>query len=166
MDGQARMTGSLARHSQGRDELPTCKICGSYLDKGEGFRCPRCRRSPLCHKHRLSGSRECVGCVLEIKSKELRALKNQETGIRGFLRLVQFIFLLFATLFISSKMGLAQMVGFLRDNVIMDNLGYLGWLSVAGYVIFRAILYNQKGRISNLEAGINKIKKIELRRLV
>lgn len=109
--------------------------------------------------------RECVGCVLEIKHKELRNLKNQETSIRSLLRLIQFAFLVFAILFVSSKTGLAEQVGFLRDNVVMDNLGYLGGLSVASYIIFNLILYNQKMRMGKLEAAINKIKQIELRRL-
>lgn len=159
------MMASLARKANERDELLTCKICGSYLRKEEGFTCPRCRRSPLCRSHRAPGRKECTGCVLEMKTRELRDLQKQEHNIRSFLRLTQFVFLVFAIFFISSKTGLAETVSFLRNNIIMENLGYLGGLSASGYILFYIILYNQKSRIRKLEAGINKIKKIELRRL-
>jgi hypothetical protein len=160
------MMGNLTRDASGREELLTCRACGSYLGKGEGFRCPRCRRTPLCRNHRVPGSRECAGCVMEAKTKELRDLKNQEKSIRNFLRLTQFLFLVFAILFISSKAGLVEMLDFLKDSIVMDNLGYLGGFSVAGYIIFQIIRYNQKSRISGLETGINELNKKELRRLV
>lgn len=159
------MDGFTGRSTAGK-ELLTCRVCGSYLNEGEGFRCPRCRRSPLCHTHRVPGRRECAGCVLEIKTKELRDLKSQEHSIRSFLRLMQFFFLVFAILFISSKSGLASTVEFLRHGFIMENMGYLGGLSVAGYILFRIILYNQDSRIRKLETEMNKIEKKDLRRLV
>jgi hypothetical protein len=156
-------------NSQGRsavkEELPTCQICGSYLSKGEGFQCPRCRRSPLCQKHKMSGMRECAGCVLEIKSKALRDMKSQEASLKSFLRLTQFAFLVFIILFVCSKTGIAEAVSFLKENMIMDNLGYLGGLSAGSYILFRVILYVQRARMDKLEAMINKIKKKELRRL-
>ncbi|MEJ2695085.1 MAG: hypothetical protein P8013_00395 [Candidatus Sulfobium sp.] len=104
--------------------------------------------------------------MLEAKTKELRGLKSQERSIRNFLRLMQFAFLVFAILFISARTGLAGAVEFLKGNVIMENLGYLGGASVSGYIIFQLIRYNQNSRIRNLEAEMNKINKIELRRLV
>lgn len=155
-----------AGHKVESSELVTCRVCGSYLREGEWFRCPRCRRAPLCRTHRFPGRRECSGCVLESKTKELRDLKGQGRSIRGFLRLTQFAFLVFAILFISSKTGLAGAVDFLKDNIIMGNLEYLGALSVSGYIIFRFILYNQNSRIGKLEAEINKMKKTDLRRMV
>lgn len=154
------------RRESERRELLTCSACGSYLNEGEWFRCPRCKRAPLCRTHRFPGRRECAGCVLEIKTKELNDLKGQERNLRSFLRLMQFAFLVFAILFISSRTGLAGAVDFLKDNIIMSNLAYLGGLSVAGYIIFWIILYNQSSRIRKLEGEMNKIKKIELRRLV
>ncbi|MEJ2684240.1 MAG: hypothetical protein P8Z71_07580 [Candidatus Sulfobium sp.] len=156
----------FAGRSSARQEMLTCRVCGAYLNQGEGFQCPRCKRSPLCRAHRVPGRRECAGCVLEIKRKELRDLKNQEHSIRNFLRLTQFVFLVFAILFISSKAGLAGTVEFLRDSLIMENMGYLGGLSVAGYILFRIILYNQNSRVRELETEMNKIEKRDLRRLV
>lgn len=103
--------------------------------------------------------------MLEIKTKELKDLKKQEHSIKNVLRLMQFAFLVFAILFISSRSGLAGTVEFLRDNVIMENLGYLGGISVAGYIIFQIIRYNQNSRIGKLEAEMKKINKIEFRRL-
>jgi hypothetical protein len=160
------MMGNFTRSASGRDELPTCRACGSYLNKGEGFQCPRCRRTPLCRNHRVPGRRECSGCVLEAKAKELRDLKNQGQSIRHFLRLTEFLFVVFLILFISSKAGFIEAVEFLKGNIIMENPGYLGGFSVAGYIIFQIIRYNQNSRVSELEAEINKMNKKELRRLV
>ena len=114
----------------------------------------------------MPGRRECAGCVLEIKTKELRDLKNQGQSIRNFLRLTEFLFLVFAILFISSRAGFIDAVEFLKGSIVMENLGYLGGFSVSGYIIFQIIRYNQKSRVSELEAAINKINKKELRRLV
>ncbi len=103
---------------------------------------------------------------METKTKELRDLKSQEQSIGNFLRLTQFLFLVFAILFISSKAGLVESLDFLKDSIVMENLGYLGGFSVAGYIIFQIIRYNQKSRISELETGIKELNKKELRRLV
>jgi hypothetical protein len=160
------MMDNFARSASESDELLTCRACGSYLNKGEGFQCPRCRRAPLCRNHRVPGRRECAGCVLESKNKELRDLKNQEQSIRNFLRLTEFLFVVFAILFISSKAGFVEAVEFLKGSIIMENLGYLGGFSVAGYIIFKIIRYNQKSKVRELESAINKMNKKELRRLV
>lgn len=134
-------------------ELTQCPVCQSYVNANEGFRCPKCKRGPLCRSHRVPGRRECTSCVFDMKAKALMDLRSQESSIRGFMRLLQFTFLLFAVFFVSFKLGATEYVEFLRDTPLTNNdlLLSLGGLSVAGYILFFIILYNQKSNIRALE---------------
>ncbi|MBI5639671.1 MAG: hypothetical protein HZA17_04520 [Nitrospirae bacterium] len=139
-----------------REDLIKCPVCEVYLRSNEGFTCPKCRRGPLCKSHRYAGSRECSSCVFDGKVKELNDLKRQEHSIRSLLRLLQFLFLVFAIMLISRKAGIPETIEFLQHGIFMDNLPYLGGVSVAGYLIFFFILYNQRSMIRDLESQINK----------
>lgn len=138
------------------DELLTCAICDSYLKRSEGFTCPRCRRGPLCRTHRVSGRKECSSCVFELTSFELADLRRQQAGIKGFLNLMQFLFLVFAVLFISVRTGIAESVDFLQYGFITDTVTYIGIASVSGYILFFIIMIGQKNRISEIEAILKK----------
>ena len=147
-----------------KGEMRRCPVCEAYLEKNEGFFCPKCKRGPLCRIHRLPGERVCTSCSFDAKAKELRALKNQEQNIRGFLRLTQFIFLLFAVFFVSVKIGLLDTVEFLQEAPLSDYVLYaMGSVSVTGYAVFFVILLNQKNKVKELEMNLNNLK---FRRLV
>ena len=85
-------------------------------------------------------------------------LKEQEINLKSFLRLLQFIFLVFAVFFIALRTGLGDTVEFLRSSYIADGLLYLGGIAVFGYIVFYFILYNQRGRIQEAESEIRKIE--------
>jgi hypothetical protein len=142
--------------TKGPDDLVTCLVCDDYLRKEDGFTCPKCRRGPLCKKHKAPDRRECVSCVFEMKAGELAELKKQEQSIRGFLSLMQFLFIMCAILFVTTETGLADMVEFLKFSFITENVKYMGILSVSGYLLFYAILYNQKRKISEMESQMSK----------
>jgi hypothetical protein len=145
-----------ARGSKEPDDLVTCSVCNDYLRKEDAFTCPKCRRAPLCKKHRVPGRKECMSCVMEMEAGELAVFKKQEQSMRGFLSFMQFLFILFAILFVTVETGLADMVEFLKFSVITDNLNYMGGISVAGYLLFYVILYNQKRKISEMESRMSK----------
>jgi hypothetical protein len=136
--------------------LLRCPVCDSYLGKNEGFTCPRCRRGPLCRTHRVPGRRECAGCVFEMQAEELRNLRRQEDSIRSFLKLLQFLFIVFAIVFVALRAGIAETIEFLQYSIITQSLELIGGISVVGYVLFHLILYNQKQRISGLESQMNR----------
>jgi len=144
-------------------ELIRCPVCETYLKKNEGFTCPRCRKGPLCKKHRFPGGRECTSCVFEAKRREVSDLRNQEQGISEFMKLLQFVFLIFAVFFVAVKFGLADSVDFLKDSIVVEYLPYFGVLPAAGYLLFFIILYNQKSRIKELEEQMHDI---EFKRMV
>jgi uncharacterized protein (DUF983 family) len=141
--------------TRGGEALVQCPVCDTYLRKNEGFICPRCKRGPLCRRHRVRGKRECEGCVLEIQAEELGDLRRQEASIKSFLRLLQFLFIVFAIVFIALRTGVTETIEFLRYSFIPQSLELLGGLSVVGYVLFYLILYNQRQRIRGLESEMN-----------
>lgn len=143
------------------EELVKCPVCDIYLKKAEGFICATCRRGPLCSRHRIAGARECASCVFDRRKKDLIALREQEQNLRGFLRLLQFLFLVFAIFFIAARTGLEEMAEFIQDSFMKDGILYLGGIAIVGYGIFYLILYSQRSSISELET---EIRKIELRR--
>jgi len=101
-----------------RSELTQCQVCDTYVHQQESFVCPRCKRSPLCRKHRVVGRKECASCVFDLKKKELNALRGQERSIQQFLAFLQFIFLFCAVIFIALKVGMSEFVEILQNSVL------------------------------------------------
>lgn len=141
-----------------REELIRCAACEDYIKSSEGFSCPRCGKRPLCRKHRLSGRRECLSCTIDLKLKEMNILKQQEKNIRGFIRFVQFLFLIFSIFFVAARLGLAEEVSFMQNDLIAGSLLYLGIGSVILYGIFFAVLLNQRSKIGSIESTISDIE--------
>ena len=143
------------------EDLFRCPVCEVYMNKTDGFICSTCKRGPLCKKHKVIRSSECASCVYDRRRKALLMLKEQEINLKSFLRLLQFIFLVFAVFFIALRAGLGDTVEFLKSSYITDSLLYLGAIAVVGYMVFYFILYNQRGKIQEVES---EIKKIEIKR--
>jgi hypothetical protein len=153
----------MKTRAEGGQELLRCPVCDTYIKKEEGFVCPKCRRGPLCRSHRVPKRRECTSCVFDMQNRELIGLREQEKSLRSFLRLLQFFFVVFAILFVAVRVGTTEMLEFLQDSFVIDGAGYLGALSVTGYVIFYLLLLGQRQRIREMESELNKA---EFRRMV
>lgn len=149
--------------TENKEELLRCPVCDVYLKREEGFICPKCKRGPLCRKHRAPGKRECTSCVFEMISNEITELRRQEEGLKSFLRLLQFLFIVFAILFISMRAGVREMVEFLNYSIISNSILSLGIISVLGYVLFYVFLLSQQSKIKELQSRMNKT---EFRRAV
>ena len=132
-------------------DLIQCTICEAYIRANETFSCPRCRRKGMCRKHRVPGTRECASCVYEKKSRELGQMRQQLDSIRSFLRLAQFVFVVFVILYFAVKTGLPEIVEFLQFGLIGDNLPYIGGAAVIAYLVFFIILQSQKQQVRTLE---------------
>lgn len=140
-----------------KKDLSRCLVCDVYVHPEESFVCPKCRKGPLCRKHRVPGRPECASCVFDMRRKELAALAGQEVSIQQFLRFLQFIFLLFAIFFVSLKFGLGEFIEILREPVLAKYLLYLGIVPILGYILFTVILYNQRNKIADAEMQIRKL---------
>jgi hypothetical protein len=148
----------LKRPLENQEDTAKCPVCDVYFNKTEGFICIKCRRGPLCKRHKVAGTKECSGCVIERRHKELSILKEQEVSIQGFLRLLQFLFLVFAVLFIALKAGLDDMVEFLQNSLIKDILPFIGVGAFLGYLFFYFILFSQKAKTHEIENFIKKTR--------
>ncbi len=146
--------GSLPEKGEG---LSRCPACDEYFGQGEGFICPKCKRGPLCRAHRVAGRRECSSCVSEMKVREIGDLKRQEESIRNFLRLLQFLFLVFAAVFVAVRTGVAETIEFLNYSIITDSAWLLGGISAIGYAVFSLILLSQRRKIDALQTEITKV---------
>ena len=123
--------------------------------------CPKCRRTPLCKKHLVPGTRECASCVFDQTIKELTAVKEQEQGLRHFFGFLIFVAILVCIFFVSLKMGLVDTVEIIQNSIIIDSLPYIGGAVVLGYLLFNVMRYNLKNNIKELGS---RLKKIEFRR--
>ncbi|MDA8432979.1 MAG: hypothetical protein M0Z60_08455 [Nitrospiraceae bacterium] len=153
----------MKKPAEGGQELLRCAVCDIYIRKEEGFTCPRCRRGPLCRGHRVPKRRECASCVFDMRNKELIGLREQEQSLKSFLRLLQFLFIVFAIFFVVVRVGAVEMLDFLQDSFIADGAGYLGALSVVGYAVFYFLMIGQRQKIREMEEELNKA---EFRRMV
>jgi len=151
----------LERPMEEPEDLLRCPVCEVYMKKAEGFICSKCKRGPLCKKHKVIRSSECASCIYDRRRKDLLLLKEQEMNLKSFLRLLQFLFLVFAVFFIALRAGLEDTVEFLQSSFIKDGLLYLGGIAVFGYIVFYFIMYTQRGKIQEVES---EIKKIEVRK--
>jgi hypothetical protein len=148
----------LKKPLDNQEDLTRCPVCEFYFKSSEGFTCIRCRREPLCYKHKVAGTKECVSCVIDRKLKEHSEIKAQEMSLNSFLRFLQFLFLVFAVLFIALKIGLEDMVEFLQYSFVKEILPYFGGGAFLGYLVFYFILYNHKAKTLELENVIRKMR--------
>jgi len=144
-----------------RSELRKCPVCATYVHQQESFVCPRCQKSPLCRKHYVAGRRECARCVFGLTKKELNELRGQDGSIRQFLKFLQFIFLFCAVIFIALNSGISEFVEVLQDSLLPIYIMYFSIILIVGYILFFIILYNQRGKVSDME---HQIIKLEVRR--
>lgn len=144
-----------------RSGLTQCPVCDTYVHQQESFVCPRCKKSPLCRKHRVVGRKECASCVFDLKKKELNELRGRERSIRQFLAFLQFVFLFCAIIFIALRSGVADFVEILQYSLLPTYIIYFSIIPIAGYILFLIILYNQRGKVADI---MQQIRKLEIRR--
>jgi len=151
----------MADKKEQQENLLECPMCGTYLRRNEGFACPKCRRGPFCRTHRVPGERACPGCVLEIKSREITALRAQEKSLRGFSLFLQFFFLVFAIFFVADKIGFREYMELLMLNIIIVEYSlYIGLIALLGSLVFYILLRAQRSRIMELESQVSKIRSL------
>lgn len=141
-----------------KEGLIQCPVCDDYFQASEGFFCPKCRKGPLCKRHRVPGRKECTSCIVDIKLTELKTLRAQERNLRHFIRFTEFIIFAIAIYYLALKYDLLDEVylDFLERNFFADHLIPIGVAVVIVSLIFYAVLLNQRQKIAEIESDIER----------
>ncbi len=148
---------SIKGRKGSKDESVQCAICEEYIAIREGFYCTKCRKGPLCKKHRVLGRKECISCVLDIKVNEINALRRQENSLKSVISYLQFLLILCAILFITLQLGVLEEVEFLKNNIFTENLTYIGIGTAVLYTAFYIVMLSQRKNIADLESEIESM---------
>jgi hypothetical protein len=106
----------------GTGDITKCSICAEYFNSNEAFFCPKCKKGPLCKKHRLPGRKECVSCSFDRTLNETYIFRGQEKNIKSFINFLQFLFIAFAIIFIASTFGLLEEIAYFKKNLVINNI--------------------------------------------
>lgn len=144
-----------------RNELTRCLVCDTYVHPQESFTCPKCKKSPLCRRHRVPDRKECASCYFDLRMIELNALRNMENNIGLFLKFLQFVFIICAIVFISLKTGLSEFVEVLQFPQLEGRIVNFISIPIGGYILFFLILYNLRRKETDM---VEQLSKLEFRR--
>ncbi len=132
-----------------------CVECEQHIDPFAGFICKSCKRRPLCQDHGDPQQRGfCIKCANRMRRRKLNDLKGGLKSMKGFLRLLQFVFLVFAVLFVTQRLMPEVAPAFIWDNFFAKHLYVWGVLSAVGFVAIYIVYLGQKSSIKNLEFEI------------
>lgn len=141
----------------GKGNITNCSVCAEYFNSNEAFFCPKCKKGPLCKKHRLPGRKECLSCSFDDTVKEVNILRGQAKSIKSFINFLQFLFLAFAIIFIASTFGLLEEIAYFKENLIIKNMSYFGIGTAVLLIIFYFVMSRQKRKIEEIDVEIGKI---------
>jgi hypothetical protein len=142
-----------------KKELIQCPVCDDYFRDSEGFCCPKCKKGPICKRHRVVQRKECASCTIDLKLPELKAIREQEKSLGHFLRFLQFVFTVVVIYFIAFHYGLLEAIDFvfMQNNFIAQNLIPIGIIIIVLLGIAYTVLYSQKKKADDIESYIEKI---------
>ena len=133
-----------------------CIGCDKSVEKARTFMCRKCRRSPFCLAHLDGELKVCSGCAFEKRVSLYNELLKQEKGLKGFLRLIQFIFVLSAMLVSASRFFGERIPDHIRENVLFTYAYLWGGLAVIGMAVSYLVLFLQKQKAASLNEKIHE----------
>jgi hypothetical protein len=136
--------------------MVTCIGCDKPVEKARTFMCRKCKRSPFCFTHLDQEFKTCSGCAFEKRVGLYNDLLKQEKSLRGFLRLVQFIFILSAILFSASRLFAERIPDYVRENIFFVYVYLWGGLAVFGMAVCYVLLFLQKKKSAAMDEKIHR----------
>jgi len=133
-----------------------CRQCEKYVDADRTFACRGCRKSPICRDHLDRELKLCHACATEERMRQLTEMQSQLRSITGFLRLMQFIFLVVSAFFVVHRLFSDYFPLYLRANVIFQYLYIWGGCAIAGMTAFYFMRSSQQKKVDELESQIRK----------
>ncbi len=144
----------------GRKNAPTvkCLICDRLVERGKTFTCRKCRKSPFFFEHLDPECKICSGCAVEEMIRPSNSLLRQEKGVRGFLRLNQFILLVAFVFVAAAKLFHEHIPEFISGNIFFEYVYVWGAAAVVGIVLCYIVVASQKQKIKEIEGKIRNHK--------
>lgn len=137
-----------------------CVECGQYIEPFRSFICKSCKRRPLCREHRDPNMRGmCVKCANTLRRNRLNDLKSGLRSMKGFLRFLEFLFLVSAVMFAGQRLMPEIMPAYISENIVFRYSYVPGILSALGFVVVYFIYMGQKNSVKELESEINGAQK-------
>lgn len=140
----------------GTGDITNCSVCAEYFNSNEAFFCPKCKKGPLCKKHRLPGRKECRSCSFDGTLKEVNILRWQVKSIKSFINFLQFLFLTFAIIFIASTFGLLEEIAYFKENLIIKNMPYFGIGTAVLLIYFISSCQIRSGKLKKSKPSSGK----------
>jgi hypothetical protein len=144
-----------ATRPETRETAVICIGCDKPVEKARTFMCRSCKRSPFCFTHLDEEFKTCSGCAFEKRVGLYNDLLKQEKSLRGFLRLVQFIFIMSAILFSASRLFAEHIPDYVKENIFFANVYLWGGLALLGMMVCRVLLFLQKQKAAALNEKIH-----------
>lgn len=133
-----------------------CVECEQFMDPFATFICRSCKRRPLCPTHQDSEFRGlCSTCANGVRRKKLAELQSGLKSLKGFLRLLEFLFIVIAIIFTAQRLMPDLSPPFIWDNFFVKHLYIWGALSAAGFVVLYLVYLGQKNSVRNLMSELD-----------
>lgn len=141
-----------------KDRTVKCLICDRLAESGKTFTCRKCRKSPFCFEHLDPEYKICSGCAVEERIRLSNSLLRQEKGVRGFLRLSQFILLMAIIFLAAAKLFHEHVPEFIRENIFFEYVYVWGAAAAVGIILCYIVIASQKQKIKEIEGKIRDHK--------
>jgi len=138
--------------------LVKCCLCEKSLESRKSFACKGCKKSPFCLEHLDPEYKVCSGCATEERIRLYNNLLRQEKGVKGFLRLTQFI-LVMAIIFLAARNLVHEHIPeFIRENMFFEYVFVWGGAAALGIILCYVIISSQKQKMKEIDGKIHDHK--------
>jgi hypothetical protein len=97
----------------------------------------------------------CLKCANRLRRKQLNDLRAGLRSMKGFLRFIQFIFLVSAVLFVAQRLIPEAIPGYIAENIVFRYIYIPSVLSAVGFVVVYFLYLGQKNSVKELESEIS-----------
>lgn len=127
-----------------------CLICDKYIEHVKTFTCKKCKKPNLCLEHMDPEYKICSSCAMEGRVRLQNNIERQVNGIKGLLRLLQFVFIAAAILFASKKLIYDHLPEFIKESIFLEYAALWGIISISGMLLCYIFIFLQKQQLTGI----------------
>lgn len=135
-----------------------CPLCEKYTEHVKTFTCKKCKKTNLCLEHMDPEHKTCSGCAMEGRVILQNNIERQINGIKGLLRLLQFIFIAAAILFSSKKLLYDHLPEFIKESIFLEYVVLWGVISICGMALCYIFILLQKQQLTGISDKVHNQK--------